>query len=256
LVLYSNDGSYTSPIIAQADGDLLLVTGNGSSRNGNVGVGTISPVTKLHVEGGSVDNLIWPMMAVNSRNSSTISNYGVGLKLRLSNNNENKWAGIACIQESYWANSTGLALFANEAEQVRINASGNVGIGNTNPTEKLVVDGKILAEEVKVQTVPASDYVFEPDYALKPLQEVDQFIQQNKHLPDIPSAQEFKENGVGLGEMDDMLLRKVEELTLYVIELKKADDHKSKVIEELKEENQLLKTDILKEIETIKAQLK
>jgi hypothetical protein len=61
---------------------------------------------------------------------------------------------------------------------------------------------------------------------------------------------------VGLGEMDDMLLRKVEELTLYVIELKKADDHKSKVIEELKEENQLLKTDILKEIETIKAQLK
>jgi hypothetical protein len=99
---------------------------------------------------------------------------------------------------------------------------GRVRIGGSaTPTEKLVVDGKILAEEVKVQTVPASDYVFEPDYDLKPLEEVDQFIQQNKHLPDIPSAEEFKENGVGLGEMDDMLLRKVEELTLYVIELKK-----------------------------------
>jgi hypothetical protein len=99
---------------------------------------------------------------------------------------------------------------------------GRVRIGGaTAPSEKLVVDGKILAEEVKVQTVPASDYVFESDYNLRSLEEVDAFIQQNKHLPDIPSAEEFATNGVGLGEMDDMLLRKVEELTLYVIELQR-----------------------------------
>jgi hypothetical protein len=98
---------------------------------------------------------------------------------------------------------------------------GNLGIGNSNPTEKLVVAGKILAMEVKVQNVPASDYVFEPDYNLLSLHEVENFIKENKHLPEIPSAAEFKENGVGLGEMDNMLLRKVEELTMYAIEQQK-----------------------------------
>lgn len=86
-------------------------------------------------------------------------------------------------------------------------------IGNT-----FEVAGNIRAEEIKVQNVPSSDYVFEPDYKLRPIQEVEDFITENKHLPNIPSADEFKENGVGLGEMDNMLLRKVEELTLYVIE--------------------------------------
>ncbi len=118
-----------------------------------------------------------------------------------------------------------------------IKVDGNVGIGITNPTEKLVVDGKILAEEIKVQNVPASDYVFEPDYALRSIQEVESFVKENKHLPDVPSSEEFKENGVGLGEMDNMLLRKVEELTLYVIELKKENEElkaKDKEIDELK----------------------
>ena len=72
---------------------------------------------------------------------------------------------------------------------------------------------------------------------LLPIKEVETFVQQNKHLPDIPSAEEFKEHGVGLGEMDDMLLRKVEELTLYVIELKKENEElkaKDKEIDELK----------------------
>jgi hypothetical protein len=107
-----------------------------------------------------------------------------------------------------------------------------------------IVDGKILAEEVKVQTVPASDYVFEPDYDLKPLEEVDQFIQQNKHLPDIPSAEEFATNGVGLGEMDDMLLRKVEELTLYTIRQETELVAKGNEIKLLKAESELLKAQI------------
>jgi hypothetical protein len=99
--------------------------------------------------------------------------------------------------------------------------NGNVGVGVTNPTGRL-------------HNVPASDYVFEPDYDLLSLQEVESFIQQKKHLPDIPSAEEFKENGVGLGEMDDMLLRKIEELTLYVIELKKENENQAIEIQELK----------------------
>ncbi|MCG8309082.1 MAG: hypothetical protein MI975_16945 [Cytophagales bacterium] len=104
--------------------------------------------------------------------------------------------------------------------------SGKIGLGVFVHSEdaRLVVDGKIMAEEIRVQTVPASDYVFEPDYHLRSLSEVDRFIRENKHLPDVPSTEEFKQNGVGLGEMDDMLLRKIEELTLYVIELKKENE--------------------------------
>jgi hypothetical protein len=114
--------------------------------------------------------------------------------------------------------------------------TGSIGIGFSNPQYKLSVDGTISASEVRVSTTPNSDYVFESDYDLKPLHEVDQFIQQNKHLPDIPSAEEFAKNGVGLGEMDDMLLRKVEELTLYVIELKKENEQMQKRLDQFENE--------------------
>ncbi len=87
---------------------------------------------------------------------------------------------------------------------------------------KLLVNGSILCEKVKViGDVPNSDHVFEDDYNLRTLEEVEKFVTKNKHLPEIPSAKEFKENGYSIGEMDDVLLRKVEELTLYIIELKK-----------------------------------
>ena len=106
-----------------------------------------------------------------------------------------------------------------------INADGAVGIGSTNPNPnyKLSVDGKIRAKEVKVET-GWSDFVFDDDYRLPSLFEVEQFIIKNKHLPDIPSAEEVEKNGLNLGEMESMLLQKIEELTLYVIDLKKEND--------------------------------
>jgi hypothetical protein len=128
----------------------------------------------------------------------------------------------------------------SRVERLTISDIGNVGIGTTNPSEKLVVAGKILAMEVKVQNVPASDYVFEPDYNLLSLDEVETFIKDNKHLPEIPSASEFKENGVGLGEMDNMLLRKVEELTLYIIQQEKEINSLKKENEKMLEEHQLV----------------
>jgi len=68
------------------------------------------------------------------------------------------------------------------------------------------------------------DYVFAPDYRLRPLLELEQFIQQNKHLPEIPSAQEIEENGIDLGAMQSKLLLKIEELTLYILDLQKQID--------------------------------
>jgi hypothetical protein len=115
---------------------------------------------------------------------------------------------------------------------------GSLGIGTTTPTYKLSVNGTIGAKEIKVTSSGWSDFVFEPDYDLPSLQEVETFIDQNGHLPDIPSAEEVKANGISLGEIDAKLLQKIEELTLYVIELKKENEDlkaKGNEIDELKE---------------------
>jgi hypothetical protein len=99
--------------------------------------------------------------------------------------------------------------------------SGNVGIGCANPQVPLAVNGKIQATEIEIKTAPCSDYVFEKDYQLMKLSEVDKFVNAYKHLPEVPSASEFEKDGYCVGQMDDLLLRKVEELTLYLIELNK-----------------------------------
>jgi predicted ribosome quality control (RQC) complex YloA/Tae2 family protein len=100
---------------------------------------------------------------------------------------------------------------------------GNVGIGTTNPTKKLSVLGTIQATEVVVNT-GWSDYVFAPDYRLKPLKEIAAYIHANHHLPEIPTETEVKENGVSLGEMQSKLLAKIEELTLHVIQEHERND--------------------------------
>lgn len=99
--------------------------------------------------------------------------------------------------------------------------SGNVGIGTWSPDSKLAVNGKVHAKEVKVDLIGWSDFVFEDNYALPSLKEVEQHIKEKGHLQDIPSAKEVEENGIYLGEMDAKLLQKIEELTLYAIEQEK-----------------------------------
>ena len=98
--------------------------------------------------------------------------------------------------------------------------NGNVGIGTANPTYKLSVNGNVRAKEVVVETGWA-DYVFNKKYKLKSLDEVANYIEQNKHLKGIPSAQEIEKNGLQLGDTQKKMMEKIEELTLYVIELNK-----------------------------------
>ena len=103
--------------------------------------------------------------------------------------------------------------------QLLVKTNGSVGIGTAETgNHKLAVEGSIGAREVKVQATGWSDFVFESDYQLPTLEEVNSFIQKNGHLKDIPSAAEVKENGVLLGEMNAKLLQKIEELTLYIID--------------------------------------
>lgn len=109
------------------------------------------------------------------------------------------------------------------SSQVRmfIDKSGNVGIGTETPDARLAVNGLIHAKEVLVDLVGWPDYVFENKYKLKTLEEVENFIEINGHLPSVPSAAEVEEYGVNLGEMNKILLEKVEELTLYMIQMDK-----------------------------------
>ncbi len=102
--------------------------------------------------------------------------------------------------------------------------AGAVSIGTTSfPSGyKLAVAGKIITDEVMVKTATSwPDYVFGADYRLRSLSETETFIQKNGHLPEVPDAAHVKENGVGLSEMDQILLKKVEEMTLYIIQLEK-----------------------------------
>ena len=118
-----------------------------------------------------------------------------------------------------------------------IASSGNIGIGTDNPQERLSVDGCILAKNVKINTSSNywPDYVFSPDYELMSLDDLDIYISNNKHLPGIISAKEIKEQGnVDLGEMNVKLLEKIEELTLYIIDLQKQIEKQRIEIDELK----------------------
>lgn len=115
-----------------------------------------------------------------------------------------------------------------------VNDGGAVGIGTSDiGGYKLSVAGKVRAEEVKVEAAPWPDYVFEEDYDLKSLEETEKYIQENKHLPNMPSAQEVAENGVSLGEMNAKLLLKIEELTLHSIYQEKKITEQNKKIEVL-----------------------
>jgi hypothetical protein len=115
-----------------------------------------------------------------------------------------------------------------------ISNSGNVGIGKNNPANKLDVNGTIHSKEVKVDMDCWSDFVFKKEYNLPTLDEVEKHILEKGHLENIPSEEEVLKNGINLGEMNAKLLQKIEEMMLYIIEIKKENI-------EIKKENMAIK---------------
>ncbi len=176
---------------------------------GNIGVGTEEPEVKLHVN-GSVR-----VMALETSNiSSTIK------RITLTDGKGN-------IEASE-------NLLINDNKAIGIGLSGTSEIGNfaTNYNDaKLYVNGGIMATELWVKLLTEwSDFVFADNYKLRPLHEVESYIKEHKHLPDIPSAGEVAEEGINVGQMDAKLLQKIEELTLYVIKQQKQIDEQQKLI--------------------------
>lgn len=133
----------------------------------------------------------------------------------------NTTSGSAPGKIIFQTQPTGSAAGNTLVNRMVIREDGNVGIGTDNPQSLLAVNGKLTSTEVEVTLSGWSDFVFYDDYYLRPLEEVEQFIQANRHLPDVPSEAEVLENGVELGVMSSILLQKIEEMTLYIIDLNK-----------------------------------
>tara|TARA_B110000908_G_C10126573_1_gene390174 strand:- start:217 stop:954 length:738 start_codon:yes stop_codon:yes gene_type:complete len=136
-------------------------------------------------------------------------------------------------------------------------SSGNVGIGTADTKGfKLGVHGKIAAEEVKVALYNNwADFVFEKEYKLPTLKEVESHIKENGHLKDIPSAKEVAKNGIYLGEMNSKLLQKIEELTLYTIQQQKEIIEQKEKVEKQAREIEFLKS-LAERLTKVEEQLK
>lgn len=187
---------------------------------GNVGIGVINPNSKLHV------------LVKTPQDGITVENdtYGQSqIKLHTNHNGGRSWV-LASLSVNNPQGAGNFTIYDENApgggaDRLFIaGATGNVGIGTIQPgTFKLAVEGKLGAREILVTLQnPWPDYVFEREYDLLKLEDLEKYIYKNKHLPNIPTAKEMQnENyGLDLGKMQALQMEKIEELTLYVIELK------------------------------------
>jgi len=228
-------GSYNDNLSLRTQGTTRMTILNS---NGNVGIGTDDPEALLHVrkEGENAHTQVIIQ--------SDWVDYGkVLLTLNRPNNGRQALVEYKVNGNLQWAAGTGLYNNGNPSPgygissdgtlasaEVFIDTSGNVGIGTPAPQSKLAVNGKIAAKEIKVTLSGWSDFVFADNYKLMPLDKLESHIKATKSLPGIPTEKEVLENGIELGEMQAKLLEKVEELTLYVIELKKENEELKKRI--------------------------
>jgi hypothetical protein len=199
---------------------------------GNVGIGTQTASQRLEVSGGvlqNAENVGWGIDFQTNARLGFIKKAGYGPMMASDNSSPIIFAQTN--QNGIHTNIPGATL----TERMRIDVNGNVGIGTSSPGSfRLAVNGKIWTQEVNVQmTNPGPDYVFEKNYDLLSLTELETYINQNKHLPQVPSAKEMEKDGLNLKEMNMILLKKVEELTLHLIEMKKENERQNQLIKQI-----------------------
>lgn len=197
--------------------DYCLVLGR-TSPQVKVGIGTATPQTTLHVVAGGT--LATGIRFENLANTNGTGAYRLyvdasGNVLRLATSGARESS-----EDGHWSLTADGHLLNGNTGGVMI----GTGLSGTPAGYRLYVSDGILTERVKVAVKSTADWrdnVLRDDYRLRPLEEVDSYIRQNRHLPGVPTAKEMVSNGNDLHQTDALLLEKIEELTLYVIALKK-----------------------------------
>jgi len=189
---------------------LLMTDSNGNTTIGSMIIRKVPGINGSHIYFGDP-------VAVSGQPSSKICFGGYGIQ-----NAGFVWIPNSSLDQGKLLLSFGGSdnVMGNEAKMT-FQSNGNVGIGTTNPKNELDVKGTIHSQEVKVDMSGWSDFVFKKEYSLPTLEEVEKHIAEKGHLENIPSEEEVLMNGISLGEMNAKLLQKIEELTLYMIEMKK-----------------------------------
>ena len=205
---------------------------------GNVAIGTKTASEKLTVAGGHTDTKIRLSSTGNGSDQPAnlslwasepgVTYYGTGIGYnvngspyygRLDNTRGSSYIRFLPGETKFqFQNTAGSNI---DALTIKENGFVGIGIGSGIPDQLLTVNGTIHAKEIIVTVDVPSDFVFNTSYKLMPLNEVEKYVTTNSHLPEIPSAAEIKKNGLSMGEMQNKLLQKVEELTLYMIDQQK-----------------------------------
>ncbi|HMZ88892.1 MAG TPA: hypothetical protein PKK72_10500 [Chitinophagales bacterium] len=195
------------------------------SANFNVyGSGYVQDRLNIGVSGA----FLYSMLAVNGTDE-TVTIMGTNPYIQMKNAGSNVGYLRANGSDLMLATNSGVTgkviLRANGINSMYVDQNGNIVMGSTTVAPKsgykLSVDGKVVCEELLVQLSPWPDYVFADDYKLSSLSEVENFINENNRLPGIPSAAEVESEGLNVGQMQKLMMEKIEELTLYMIELQK-----------------------------------
>lgn len=200
------------------------------------------PPSHFKIEGYDPHASGWSTFTDNTGNSATefyIPVYGYFTKLRFTFYDGTGTNGALGISELFYLHNEFVQAY--DGMMVKYDKANNVYMGHNARPTSLLVNGNITTKKVKVTQQGWSDFVFDSSYQLPAIPYVEGFIQQNKHLPGIPSAEEVEKNGVDLGDISAKLLQKVEELTLYIID-------QNKKVDALSKENKLL-TDKVEKLE-------
>jgi len=210
---------------------MLSVCHNGFCQNtfpaiGNIGIGTNAPEKTLQINASNSDAGLRIHAVTGNNNTSTpylllTGGYQTNNGVAFRGVNDQNYGRKALAFYSGWEGDIDNPSITNLLERMRISSNGNVGIGTINPKNKLDVNGTIHSQEVKVDMNGWSDFVFKKEYNLPTLEEVEKHIADKGHLENIPNEEEVLKNGINLGEMNAKLLQKIEEMTLYMIEMKK-----------------------------------
>lgn len=229
-------------------GYMTFETNDGTERmridnNGKVGIGTTNPSATLHLK--------------STTSIAIIEGTNPGIELHNSNGDNDFQMGLASGNGAYSrfakygdfviakVNTYGIFFIGNQlggdiyfetgqsgwgstSKVLAIYNNGKVGIGNTTAITgdyKLVVEGVIGAKKIRVTQLGWADYVFAPQYKLLPLQDLETYIKRYQHLPGVPTTEAVSKNGIDIGDMQTILLKKIEELTLYMIEQKKKTEN-------------------------------